>query len=44
MCTLKQLPMAEEKKKPEELQDEQLDDVTGGGSNMFAPREQTTML
>ena len=36
--------MAEDKtKKPEELQDEQLDDVTGGGSNMFAPREQTTM-
>ena len=38
--------MAEDKNKqnPEELQDEQLDDVTGGGSNMFAPREQTTML
>ena len=35
--------MAEEKKKPEELQDELLDDVTGGGSNMFAPRELTTM-
>ena len=37
--------MAEDKikKQEAELNDEQLDDVTGGGSNMFAPRELTTM-
>ena len=37
--------MAEDKsKKQEELQDEQLDEVSGGSSHMLAPREQTTML
>ena len=38
--------MAEDKNKqnPEQLQDEQLDEVSGGSSHMFAPREQTTML
>ena len=38
--------MAEDKKKQmeAELNDEQLDEVSGGSSHMFAPREQTTML
>ena len=37
--------MAEDKNKqnPEELQDEQLDEVSGGSSHMYPPLEPTTM-
>ena len=37
MCTLKQLPMAEDKTKQpdDELQEEQLDEVSGGHNKRF---------
>ena len=37
MCTLKQLPMAEDKNKlkEEQLQEEQLDEVSGGHNKRF---------